>query len=252
MVEDVLDEVVARRRFFLVDAEGLVRVGDPQLSSAQRKFAQTAAVTGRWSEGEKSSGWTLREVVERAQPTILIGVSTQGGLFDEGVVRAMARHVERPIIFPLSNPTSCAEGLPEQILEWTAGSALVATGAPFGPVECRGRSVPVAQVNNFYIFPGVGQGVAAVKARRVTNAMLFDAARALGRCSPAIGHKDAALLPAVEDMQEAAIPIAVAVASRAVADGLAPSPGARDLEALIRRRYWRPRYPEIIAEDGCS
>jgi malate dehydrogenase (oxaloacetate-decarboxylating) len=252
MRDDGLSEQEAKRRLFLQDAEGLVRAENPGLSLAQRRFAQAAVALEAWPwpEDEAGTSWSLREVVEYARPTVLIGVSTQPGLFSRPVVEAMARHNARPILFPLSNPTSCAEGVPAEILEWSDGRALVATGAPFAPVAINGRMIPIAQVNNFYIFPGVGLGVAAVRARRVTDGMLLAAARALGECSPAARDAEAPLLPAIEDMQEAAVTIAVAVARAALDEGLAAWEDAGSLEQRIRRRIWRPGYPEMVIDDA--
>ncbi|HEY0784410.1 MAG TPA: NAD-dependent malic enzyme, partial [Acidobacteriaceae bacterium] len=245
-------EAEGASHFFLMDMHGLVRAGDSDLAPAQQRFAQGPAATAAWPP-PRASNWSLMEVVEYARPTILIGVSTQAGLFARELVQAMASHVERPIIFPLSNPTACAEGIPADILEWSDGRALVATGAPFPPVTYRGKTIPVAQVNNFYIFPGVGQGVAASRASRVTDTMMLEAARALGewssRFAASEGASEAPLLPAIEQMQEAAIAVAVAVALQAAAEGLAIERTADDWEHIIRKRYWRPVYPQIVASD---
>jgi malate dehydrogenase (oxaloacetate-decarboxylating) len=139
--------------------------------------------------------------------------------------------------------------VPADILEWSHGKAMVATGAPFAPVQLGNTTIPIAQVNNFYIFPGVGQGVAAVRATRVTDGMMLAAARALGECSPAIHTEGAPLLPGIEQMQEAAIKIAVAVAERAVQEGLTEETEIAGLEERIRRRIWRPAYPDLIVEE---
>ncbi len=250
MCEDGLSEDDARARFYLQDVDGLIRAENPSLTEAQRNFAQPASALRSWpAPSDGASNWTLREVVENARPSILIGVSTQPNLFSREVVEAMLPHTDHPILFPLSNPTSCAEGVPADILEWSHGKAMVATGAPFAPVQLGDTTIPIAQVNNFYIFPGVGQGVAAVRATRVTDGMMLAAARALGECSPAIRTKGAPLLPGIEQMQEAAIKIAVAVAERAVQEGLTEETESADLEERIRRRIWRPAYPELIVEE---
>ncbi len=249
--EDGLTEEEGKRRLFLQDADGLVLTGEPGLSVAQQRFAQPPKALLGWpAPGDGRGNWNLLEVVTHARPTILIGVSTQPGLFSREVVNCMAADNERPVLFPLSNPTSCAEGVPSEILEWTGGRALVATGAPFAPVLIEGKSVPIAQVNNFYIFPGLGQGVAAVKASRVTDTMLLAGARALAEWRPAEAGGDTPLLPPTEAMQEAAMAIAVAVGLRAMEDGVAPPLEAQALEERIRRRVWRPRYPELIADEA--
>ncbi len=254
MREDGLDEEEGKQRLFLQDVEGLVCAEDPSLSPAQQRFAHDVGELAAWPRPvSPGKSWNLLEVVTNARPTILIGVSTQPGLFSREVVETMARNNARPILFPLSNPTSCAEGVPAEILEWTNGRALVATGAPFAPVQLGGVTIPIAQVNNFYIFPGVGLGVAAGQATRVTDAMMLAAARALGEWSPAIHGMDAPLLPPIEQMQEAAISIAVAVARRAIEDGVAPATDLGTLEARIRQRAWKPGYPEMLAEEaGCA
>ncbi len=257
MLEDGLNEAEGKRRFFLQDLDGLVRAEDGGLSPAQQRFAQSADALAAWlapgaHTGVSSGNWSLAEVVTHAQPTILIGVSTQAGLFSQEVVEEMARVQARPIIFPLSNPTSCAEGAPADLLQWSGGRALVATGAPFAPVQMGETAVRIAQVNNFYIFPGVGLGVAATQATRVTDSLLLAAARALGSWSPNVESPEAPLLPAVEQMQEAAITIAVAVGAQAIEEGLAPTADREGLEARIRERIWRPGYPELVAEEpGC-
>ncbi len=251
MREDGLSDEEGTRRIYLQDATGLVCDGDLGLSAAQQRFAQSSAAVSDWPKPRERS-WNLLEVVTYARPTILIGVSTQPNLFSREVVEQMDRFNERPILFPLSNPTSCAEGVPAEILEWTCGRALVATGAPFAPVVVEGRTVPIAQVNNFYIFPGVGLGVASARANRVTDAMLLAAARALGEWQPLEPSASPPLLPPIEQMQEAAVSIAVAVGKRAIEDGVAPPIPVRDLEERIRRRLWRPRYPDLIPDEaGC-
>jgi len=254
MVEEGLSEAEGKGRFFLQDVDGLVLAEDRELSPAQQQFAHTGEALAHWPQPrDGAANWSLLEVVTHAQPTILIGVSTRPGLFSREVVEAMARYNPRPILFPLSNPTSCAEGIPAEILAWTGGRALVATGAPFAPVQLGSTTIPIAQVNNFYIFPGVGLGVAVSQATRVTDAMMLAAARALGDWSPAIASPEAPLLPHLKDMQEAAVCIAVAVAHRAIEDGLAPPADLEMLETRIRQRIWRPEYPEMVAETApCS
>ena len=153
-----------------------------------------------------------------------------------------------PSTLPLSTHTSCAEAAPADVLAWSGGRALVATGAPFAPVSYEAKTVEIAQVNNFYIFPGVGQGVATTQAALVTDRMLLAAARTLGDWSPAIASPDAPLLPPIEHMPEAAVSIAVAVGKCAIEDGLTPAQDPSTLESRIRRRLWRPAYPRLIAE----
>jgi len=169
---------------------------------------------------------------------VLIGVSGQTGAFDERVVRTMASHVERPVIFPLSNPNIRAEATPADLLAWTDGRALVGTGSPFAPVNGR----PITQTNNSYIFPGIGLGVLAVSARRVSDAMIMAAARALAELTPAARDPDAPLLPPVSELRSVAVAVAMAVAKQAIADGHAEP--ASDLPTRIDDQIWEPLYQE--------
>ena len=196
LVEEGLGEPDARLRFFLVDRQGLLHDGLSGLAPFQQKFVQPKDRVSGWrsNSGEVIS---LLDVVRNAQPTMLIGVSGQPGTFTEAIVRSMAEHAERPIIFPLSNPTSRSEARPADLIAWTDGRALIATGSPFEDVVHGGRKYPIAQCNNSYIFPGLGLGVLAVKARRVSNAMVMAAARALAECSPSRNDPAGALLPAL-------------------------------------------------------
>lgn len=222
----------ARSRFFAIDRPGLLTQGMPDLHPAQVPFAQPA---------ERVSGWKLQrqgaiglvDVVNNAQPTTLIGVTGQPGAFTEEAIRAMASHVERPVIFPLSNPTSRSEANPRDLLAWTEGRALIGTGSPFPSVT---------QTNNSYIFPGVGLGVLASDARRVTDSMFMAAARTLADLSPAARDKSAALLPPVDQLRWVAVAIAFAVARQAQADGVAPVRDEDVLESRIRAEVWDPVY----------
>ena len=255
MGKEGLSEAQGKSRLFLQDVDGLVRAehaADGTLTPAQQRFAKAAEALSAWPlPAAAPRSWSLLETVRHAQPTILIGVSTRSGLFSKEVIEEMSRHTARPIVFPLSNPTSCAEGTPAEILEWSEGRALVATGAPFAPVLYGNRSIPIAQVNNFYIFPGLGLGVAAVGANRVTDRMLLAAAEALGEWGSS--SEGPSLLPPVEGMQEAAIPIAVAVAQAAREEGVAEEVAERsseplgraELERRVRHRAWRPGYPAL-------
>src|SRR5262249_7438105 len=152
----------------------------------------------------------LADVIGKIEATILIGLSTAGGPFTESIVREMARKVHRPIIFPLSNPTSKSEATAEDLIIWTQGRALVATGSPFAPVSFDGRNLPIAQCNNIYIFPAIGLGVVASGARRVTDGMMLATGRTLGANSPALKEPSASLLPALGDLRQVAVQIATA------------------------------------------
>ena len=173
---------------------------------------------------------------------VLLGLSTAAGAFTEEIVRELAGKTDRPIVFPLSNPTSRAEAHPRELDEWTGGRALVATGSPFAPVERGGKARRVAQCNNVYIFPAMGLAVTAVHATRVTDEMMRVAARTLGEASPALADPDEPLLPAWEDVPEIATRIATAVAVQAVKDGVAPDMSEDEVAEAVRRTRWTPEY----------
>ncbi|HEX6624680.1 MAG TPA: NAD-dependent malic enzyme [Pyrinomonadaceae bacterium] len=180
-----LSEQEARARLWLLDSGGLVHAGRAGLEPFKQKFARPVEQTARWGPAP-DGGFALADVVRNVRPTVLIGTSAQPGAFTEEVVREMARHVGRPVIFPLSNPTSKSEATPRDLVAWTEGRALVATGSPFPEVSYGGRTIRTGQCNNSFIFPGVGLGVIAAAARRVTDGMFVAAARSLAELSPAL------------------------------------------------------------------
>ncbi len=184
----------------------------------------------------------MLDVVDACRPTILIGISGQPGTFTQEIVRAMAKEVERPIIFPLSNPTSRAEATPADLIAWTDGRALIATGSPFADVTYGGWRFPIAQCNNSYIFPGLGLGILAVGARRVSDAMFMAAATALADCSPARQDPAGSLLPPLADSRVVSRTIALAVARQAQRDGLAAPCRPEELEERVNAKIWHPRY----------
>ena len=176
---------------------------------------------------------------------MLIGTSTQPGAFSEAIVTEMAAHVDRPIIMPLSNPTSHAEARPADLVTWTEGRALIATGSPFGPVTYRNRQYEIAQANNALIFPGLGLGVTVCRARRVSDGMLAAAAHALAGLSD-VGAPGAPLLPPVGNLRETSAVVAAAVARAAQAEGLADRP-LDDPDRQVREAMWTPAYPKVEA-----
>ena len=177
--------------------------------------------------------------------TILIGTSAQPGAFTEAIVRDMAQHVERPIIFPLSNPSSKGEAHPQDLIDWTEGRALVATGSPFPPVTYNGRTIPIGQCNNMFIFPGIGLGIIASQARFVKAEMFVGAARALSDCSPARKDPNASLYPKIEDVREVARRVAMAVGKAAQQAGVAEPTSEEELERRITSAMWTPQYPRL-------
>jgi malate dehydrogenase (oxaloacetate-decarboxylating) len=232
MQAEGLTEEQARSRIWLVDSQGLVHQGRADLDDFKREYAQPAAATTL----------SLLDVVKRVRPTILIGTAAQPQAFTEDVVREMARHVARPLVFPLSNPTSKSEALPVDVIAWTEGRAFVATGSPFDDVQYDGRRIRIGQCNNAYIFPGVGLGVIVSRARRVTDAMFVAAARTLSELSPARRDASQALLPALSEVREVAKRVAVAVAMQAQRDGLADALSHDELQRRIETTMWTPDY----------
>jgi malate dehydrogenase (oxaloacetate-decarboxylating) len=244
LVRDGLSEEEARSRLWLVSSRGLVHAGLTGLSPWQQRYAQPAARVAGWRR-DPAGNIPLAEVVERVRPTALIGVCGQPGAFTEEVVRALARHVERPILFPLSNPTSRSEAAPADLVAWTEGRALVATGSPFPPVAYRGRTLPVSQCNNVYVFPGLGLGVIASGARRVTDEMVLAAAQALSACAAPAGGPPAALLPPLEEVRGVARRVALAVGAEAQRQGLAPPVKPGEWERAVDAARWEPRYQPL-------
>ena len=242
MTTEGISDAEARRQIFMVDRYGLVTTSTPDLRDFQAALAQTDDVLTGWNaSGEFPS---LQEVVDTAKPDILIGVSGQAGLFTEQVVRGMRAATPRPIIFPLSNPSRQVEAVPRDVVAWTDGDAIIATGSPFEPVEHKGESLEIAQCNNAYIFPGIGIGVVAARASRVNEAMLMAASAALAEASPVVRGDGTALLPSLNDLPALSREIGFAVAKCAQAEGLAPAIDDARLRDRIERNFWQPAYRE--------
>ncbi|MFC9914160.1 NAD-dependent malic enzyme [Streptomyces sp. NPDC127197] len=239
LVDEGLSQQQAADRFWLVDVDGLLVRSRSDLTPEQRVYARDDAEVREWGAGAPD----LARVVGEVKPTVLIGLSTAYGAFTEEIVRTMADTVDRPVILPLSNPTSHSEADPADIARWTDGRALVAAGSPFPPLKLDGREVPVAQANNVYVFPAVGLAVAACRASRVTDRMMVAAARAVGECAVRAGSDGVTpLLPPLVGMRDAAREIALAVALAAVEDGVAPEATEAELRAAISAAQWTPRY----------
>jgi malate dehydrogenase (oxaloacetate-decarboxylating) len=244
MVAQGLTEQEASARIWVVDIQGLLTDDRTDLSEEQRKFAQPANRVGDWG---LSGPAQLSDVVHHVDAGVLLGLSTAAGAFTEEIVRELAQKTARPIIFPLSNPTSRAEAHPAELDEWTDGRALIATGSPFAPLHRNGVERPIAQCNNVYIFPAMGLAVTAAQATRVTDEMMRVAAATLGDASPALTDPDRPLLPAWSDVPDVAIHIAHAVAVQAVADGVAPKRSDDELTERIAQVRWTPEYPSAPA-----
>jgi malate dehydrogenase (oxaloacetate-decarboxylating) len=241
MVKEGTDETEARKHFFLLDSKGLLHTARTNLTPVQQKFAQSFELVSRWKGTDGHI--KLAEVVKNISATILIGVSSQPGQFTEPIIRDMAGKVERPIVFPLSNPSDRAEAVPDDVIHWTNGRALVATGTEFPPVNLEGRLFEIAQCNNFYIFPAIGLAVGASGAKRVTDSMMVSAAEALGNFYPDNAEIDLErLLPPIDSMRDLAIEIAVVVGLQAQQDGVAPVMSGQELRERVQQRFWIPRY----------
>jgi malate dehydrogenase (oxaloacetate-decarboxylating) len=236
-----LSEAEARRRFYAVDKDGLLVEGMTDIRPAQQPFVQSRFAIATWNLEHKDRV-SLLDVVRNAKPTAFIGVSGQAGAFTEEVVRAMAAAVERPVIFPLSNPTSRSEAKPADLLKWTNGLALIGTGSPFAAVSWNGREVPIDQTNNSYIFPGLGLGVLSVNAQRVTDTMFMAAAKCLAELSPARLSRSGRLLPPVSELRSVSCSVAKAVALQAITDGVADPLDEQTVESRIRSNVWEPVY----------
>ena len=244
MVADGLSPDEATSRFWCLDRQGLITDDrSDTLHDFQRPYARPAAEVAGWARTGTGQGPSLTDVVAGARPTMLIGTSTQAGAFTEAIVRQMATHVDRPVIMPLSNPTSKAEAVPADLIAWTDGRALVATGSPFDPVVHNGTTYRIAQANNALVFPGLGLGVAVARARRVSEPMLAAAADAVAGLSDAT-TRGAPLLPLVDNLREVSATVAVAVARAAVADGLAEVE-LDDPIQQVHQAMWQPEYPRV-------
>jgi malate dehydrogenase (oxaloacetate-decarboxylating) len=241
MTQDGMNEAAARQSFFAVDRNGLLVEGMNDIQPQQRPFVQARSAVADWNL-QQPHRIELYDVVSNVRPSVLIAVSGQAGAVTEPVVRAMAKHVARPIIFPLSNPTSRAEATPEQLMAWTEGRAIIGTGSPFPPLKWKGKVMPVDQTNNSYIFPGFGLGVLAAHAKRITDSMFMAAARALAELSPTRHDRNGRLLPPVSELRAVALSIAEAVARQAQKDGVAPAMEPDVLAARIRALVWEPVY----------
>ncbi len=245
MVAEGLSDEEARKRFFIVGRYGLVTEKTPNLDTFQLGFRQDSKLIDGWDVAEAGKA-SLYEVIKFAKPTVLVGVAGQPGMFTEEIIREMGKHTERPIVFPLSNPTSCVEAQPSDIIKWTEGRAIIGTGSPFLPFDFEGKTYHFAQTNNSYIFPGVGLGTLAVGAKRVTDAMFLAAARALAELSPAKTNPGDRLLPTLDRMREVSSHIAVAVAKQAMAEGLAPKMDDAAIKAAIKAKTWEPVYKSLV------
>ncbi|MBJ3816147.1 NAD-dependent malic enzyme [Shimwellia pseudoproteus] len=235
-----LSDEQARQRVFMVDRFGLLTDQMPTLLPFQSKLVQKRDNLQHWDT--TSETLSLLDVVRNVKPDILIGVSGQTGLFTEEIIREMHRHCTHPIVMPLSNPTSRVEATPQDIIAWTDGNALVATGSPFAPVLWKDKIYPIAQCNNTYIFPGIGLGVIASGAARITDEMMMSASETLALHSPLVTDPDGQVLPSLAEIQTVSRAIAFAVGRMAQQQEIATKTSADALQQAIEDNFWRPEY----------
>ncbi len=243
-----LSEQQARSRLAILDSRGLL-VDDRELGTGyKQELAWPAAAAAAMGLGEPTER-TLHDVIAAFRPAVLIGAAGQAGAFDELAVREMARHVARPIILPFSNPTSIAEARPDDLIAWTDGKALVATGSPFEPVEYDGRTIQIGQGNNVFIFPGLGMGALLCHAKQVSDGMISAASSALAQAMHEHELKSGLLFPAVSRLAEVSARVAAAVMARAGEEGNGDALSASQIELMLERHTWDPQYPELVLEE---
>lgn len=240
MMSEGLAPLQARSQVFMVDRFGLLTQGMDDLRDFQQKLVQKEIAIESWDiKGEYAS---LLEVMHGAKPDILIGVSGQAGIFTEDIIKAMKQHCTKPIIFPLSNPSRQVEATPSQVIKWTEGNVIVATGSPFEPVEYQNKTFPIAQCNNSYIFPGIGLGAISANISRITDKMLQVASESLAAASPLANSGTGELLPPLTEIAQLSKDIAFAIAKVAFDQGLALRLSDEELLTKIEKNFWQPAY----------
>jgi malate dehydrogenase (oxaloacetate-decarboxylating) len=247
MINEGLTVDEATRRFWCVDVHGLLTsdMGD-RLQDYQAAYARPAAELKNWRrEATGANSIRLAEVIRQVRPTMLIGASGAAGAFTEAIIRDMARHTERPIVFPLSSPPSLSEATPADLIAWTEGRALIATGSAFTPVTHKGITHVIGQANNAMLYPGLGLGAIVSRARLVSVGMLAAAANALSSLV-AVRLPGASLLPHIDDLRSVTVTVAVAVAEAAEAEGLA-GVELGDVVQQVEDAMWQPQYRRIQA-----
>ncbi|WP_028400227.1 NAD-dependent malic enzyme [Ectobacillus panaciterrae] len=244
MVRGGISQEEANSRFWGIDRPGLLLQTTEDLRDFQKPFARPVKEVEDWNKDVKGK-INFLEVVQRVHPTILIGTSTVGGAFTEEIVKAMAAHTDRPIILPLSNPTDKSEAKPSDLIEWTDGKALVATGSPFEPVHYKGVTYIIGQANNAFVFPGIGLGTIVSRAERVTDGMLVAAAKAVAGMVD-ISAPGAPLLPKIENLRITSAAVAIEVVKSAVSEGVAKAK-INDIEQAVHEAIWQPEYGRVKA-----
>jgi malate dehydrogenase (oxaloacetate-decarboxylating) len=241
-----LDQAAQQRAVAVIDSRGLLASDVPIQDEYKKDLAWSAEMAAEFGLGADQPR-DLAAVIEKYHPSVLIGSSGQAGAFTESIIRSMAAHCERPMIFPFSNPTDCCEAIPQNLLNWTDGRALIATGSPFAPVEINGRSIQIGQGNNVFIFPGLGLGALLAQASEVTDSMITATSRALADQVTEQDLECGLLFPAISRLREVSESQAIQVIRQAIEDGVAGKDFTGvDIPALVRRNMWRPSYPELI------
>ncbi|HHT9133662.1 MAG TPA: NAD-dependent malic enzyme [Candidatus Avalokitesvara rifleensis] len=244
MIKDGLTEKEARQKIWPIDKQGLLLSDMDDLTDAQKVYARDPEEVASWSRDNKNI-ITLEEVVKQVQPTVLVGTSTKPGAFTEGIIRDMAKHVDRPIIFPLSNPTKLCEARPSDIVKWTDNKALIATGSPFPTCTYEDKMIRIGECNNAYIFPGIGLGTVVAKAKHISDDMFAVAVEAMAKHCPVYNDSYAPLMPVLEEVRKISRTIALAVAKQAQKEGMAEPMSEEDLEKAISEAMWEPKYIPI-------
>ncbi len=245
MLRSGLTENEARERFWLLDRPGLLIDDLAELTDSQRPYARARKEVSPWQVANPKQ-IELLEVVKQVKPTIMIGSSAVAGAFTQAVIKAMAKGVKRPIVLPLSNPPERCEATPEDIITWTQGKALIATGTLFDAVDYHAHNITIAQCNNALVFPGIGLGIIAVNAKHVSDEMLWAACQTLSKVAPISNDPKAPLLPSLDDARDVALEIAFAVAKQAQEQGVAEKISDKALRAAIAKQVWKPHYVPYV------
>lgn len=245
IVDQMMAEGLSRKealgRVFLINRQGLLTTKTEGLLDFQKEFCKTPEDLSGWQTTHNLAEISFMDVISNVASSVLIGVSGQPGLFSQEIIEGMYKTCARPIVLPLSNPTSRVEATPEDVLRWTKGAAIVATGSPFDPVEINGRRIEIAQCNNSYIFPGVGLGVLAAGAKKITDNMMLAASRSLAEQSP-MANGGELLLPPLAEIRKVSKAIAIAVYKQAIADAVSTPVSDELIKARIEKNFWTPEY----------
>ena len=245
LVHEGLSIQEAADTIFVLDSQGLITDEREGLEEYKKGFEKSDAIVGGWLR-EHLHELSLKDVIQGAQATVLIGASTQAKAFTPEIVRMMMNNTPEPVIFPLSNPTSKSEADPREVLEQTGGAAIVASGSPFPPANVGGREYVIGQGNNAFIFPGVGLGAIASRAKVITDGLFAVAAKAMADAVPEKNLKDRCVFPPIEDIFEVSRRVAVAVYNQAISEGVGVAGNSGDPEEVIRKAMWTPAYPKMV------